>query len=47
MVTHDANVAAHAQRTIRISDGLIQDGAFTRDAAKPPPPPARPKGDKP
>ncbi|MBY0523260.1 MAG: ABC transporter ATP-binding protein [Gemmataceae bacterium] len=28
LVTHDAGVASYAQRTIRISDGLIEDGAF-------------------
>lgn len=28
IVTHDADVAAHAKRTIRISDGLIVEGAF-------------------
>jgi ABC-type lipoprotein export system ATPase subunit len=28
LVTHDADVAGHAKRTIRISDGLIVEGAF-------------------
>jgi ABC-type lipoprotein export system ATPase subunit len=29
LVTHDAGVAGYAQRAIRISDGLIEAGAFT------------------
>jgi ABC-type lipoprotein export system ATPase subunit len=33
LVTHDANVAAAAKRTIRISDGLIEAGAFGEGAA--------------
>jgi ABC-type lipoprotein export system ATPase subunit len=28
IVTHDAGVANYARRTIRISDGIIEDGAF-------------------
>jgi ABC-type lipoprotein export system ATPase subunit len=31
LVTHDAGVASHARRTIRIHDGMIQDGAFGAD----------------
>ena len=31
LVTHDANVANHAQRNIRISDGLIEAGAFASE----------------
>ncbi len=28
LVTHDANVAQHAERMIRIQDGVIEDGVF-------------------
>jgi ABC-type lipoprotein export system ATPase subunit len=31
IVTHDANVASHAKRAIRISDGLIEAGTFGID----------------
>ena len=40
LVTHDANVAAHAKRAIRMRDGRIESGAF--EAAPPPPPDADP-----
>ena len=35
LVTHDANVANHAKRIIRIHDGLIESGAFASEAAPP------------
>jgi ABC-type lipoprotein export system ATPase subunit len=38
LVTHDAGVAGHARRTIRMRDGRIEDGAF--EAAPPPLPDA-------
>ena len=31
LVTHDAGVAQHAKRVIRISDGAISNGTFTGD----------------
>ena len=33
LVTHDSNVAAVAKRAIRISDGLIESGAYGDIAA--------------
>jgi len=33
LVTHDAGVASYAQRSIRISDGLIEEGVYNPDAA--------------
>ena len=32
LVTHDANVAKYANRTIHIADGGIEDGEFAMDA---------------
>ncbi|MFM8707010.1 MAG: ABC transporter ATP-binding protein [Planctomycetia bacterium] len=32
LVTHDAGVARHADRTIRVHDGLVVEGAFTDPA---------------
>jgi putative ABC transport system ATP-binding protein len=36
LVTHDAGVAQHARRTIRIHDGVIADGAHAADAVAQP-----------
>lgn len=33
LVTHDANVANYAQRSIRMKDGLIEDGVYNADDA--------------
>jgi putative ABC transport system ATP-binding protein/macrolide transport system ATP-binding/permease protein len=33
LVTHALEVAEHAQRSIRIRDGLIESGAFTHEPA--------------
>jgi ABC-type lipoprotein export system ATPase subunit len=33
LVTHDADVAKHAKRTIRIRDGMIEAGIFTHEMA--------------
>jgi ABC-type lipoprotein export system ATPase subunit len=32
LVTHDAGVARHADRAIRVHDGLVIDGAFVDPA---------------
>jgi len=36
LVTHDANVAAHAKRAIHIHDGVIVDGAYSAPSAEMP-----------
>ena len=38
LVTHDATVAEHARRIIRIHDGLIVEGAYGAAAGMSPPP---------
>ncbi len=35
IVTHDANVAAHAKRQIVMRDGIIEVGAFANDTPRP------------
>ena len=35
LVTHDAGVARHADRTIRVHDGIVVEGAFTDPAGVP------------
>ena len=51
LVTHDPDVAASAQRAVRMKDGVIESGAFPsafaerrRDAARRPPAPPPPAG---
>jgi ABC-type lipoprotein export system ATPase subunit len=38
LVTHDANVAAHTKRTIRMKDGVIVDEGLSPRAVRTPPP---------